>query len=58
MSRHSSDEVLVEAERVIRRASWWSVWLPVVIGGVIGVVLALATVAVLLLWWRPDGMGI
>jgi hypothetical protein len=32
--------------------------MPVLVGGLVGVLLALATVAAILLWWRPDGMGI
>jgi hypothetical protein len=57
MSRNGSD-VVREAERVLRRASWWAAWKPVLIAGAVGFVAALLVVVVLVVSWHPDGMGI
>lgn len=55
--RHSEDAA-DEAERVIRRASLWSVWKPILIAAGIGFVTAVATIGVLYAVWHPDGIGI
>lgn len=52
-----SDDAADEAERVIRRASLWTVWAPVLIAACAGFAAACVVAVVVALSWRPEGIG-
>lgn len=53
----ADSDVVREAERVIKRASLWTVWAPILGAALAGFVAATIVAVAVALSWRPDGMG-
>jgi hypothetical protein len=57
-SKDAPEEVVREAERVVRRVPARSVWLPFLLAACVGFLAAVLVAVVVVASWHPDGMGI